>query len=615
MVMTIRALSGNLLHTTYRFALLLPLLLVTLLTGCSTTNINNLHQHTVVSTPIEKKYYHVDIPSFDGTTIKATVFQPALNSYESAPLIIHAHGFGTWRMKGKVGLHGTFMVHGKAGLKAWDEGYWVISIDHRGFGASGGKVGLMNPDVEVRDASAVVDWAVDNLPRLSFDDRSERDPKIGMLGESYGGQMQLLASIKDPRIDAIIPMTTWHNLGEALAPNGHLKSFWTMIFFGAGTLSSRFDMNEVYKKEYMASMGGTITPELQEFLYKRSMAAFCEQGEYIQADALFIQGFRDTIFPLNHALDNHACAKLGKNAKSGKPVDTRLLVMQGGHLLPTQKWTGLPIFNTEKTIHCEDQQIGLTQVMVDWFDAKLKGKAEKVAHVPELCMTQDYDEGIVTDALPVGGEEIIVERNTVRPGFSGLLEVIARPFDWVTSIPKSMLGNEKLLSEIEADSKQRGGLIRPAFMPLKVADKKGVLVGIPTAELYLESENDEATVFAAIGIKKPNSNQVRIISEQVIPLVGRGYHTVDLPGMSSSIERGDAIGLVVYGTSVQYFLNRSYMPSETTVSGLVSLPLLRKSGSQYVAYSSPDPIQNIAANDVVISEDENALSAVSLPNE
>lgn len=589
------------------FLLFLPLLI---LSGCTTTKIQDLHQDTVVSTPIEKKYYHVDIPSFDGTKIKATVFQPELKAYESAPLIIHAHGFGTWRMKGTVGLHGTFMVHGKAGLKAWDEGYWVISLDHRGFGASGGKVGLMDPDIEVKDAIAIIDWAVDNLPRLSYDDRSARDPKIGMLGESYGGQMQLLASIQDPRIDAIVPMTTWHNLSEALAPGGHLKSFWTMIFFGAGTLSSRFDMPEVYKSEYLASMKGTITPELDAFLYRRSMAAYCNREQYIQADALFIQGFRDTIFPLNHGLENFSCAKLGTNGKTGEPIDTRLLVMQGGHLLPTQRWTGLPIFNTEKKIHCEEQEIGLTQVMVDWFDAKLKGMPEKVSHVPELCMTQDYDGGIVTDALPVGGEDIIVESNTVRPGVSGLLEVIARPFDWVTSIPKSMFGNEKLLSEIEADSKQRGGLIRPAFMPLKVADKKGVLIGIPTAELYIDSENDEATVFAAIGIKKPNSNQVDIISEQVMPLSGRGYHTINLPGMSASIERGDAIGLVVYGTSVQYFLNRSYVPSKTSVSGMVSLPLLRKSGTEYVAYSAPEPIQNVASNDVVY-QDETALNTTN----
>jgi ABC-2 type transport system ATP-binding protein len=227
-------------HALQKTVLAVVSLLSISLVGCSTVDIHQLHADTDRSTPLEQRYYHVDIPSFDGTLLKATVFQPALHSYERAPLVIHSHGWATWRMKGKVGLHGTFMVHGKAGLKAWEQGYWVISFDHRGFGSSEGKVNIMDPDIEVKDAIAVIDWAAENLPRLAFDDVEANDPKVGMLGESYGGQMQLLASIQDPRIDAIVPMTTWHDLSEAIAPGGHVKSFWSTIFFGFGTLTSFF---------------------------------------------------------------------------------------------------------------------------------------------------------------------------------------------------------------------------------------------------------------------------------------------------------------------------------------------------------------------------------------
>ncbi len=342
-----------------------------------------------------------------------------------------------------------------------------------------------------------------------------------------------------------------------------------------------------------------MTPELKALLYDRSMAKYCNEGQYPQADALFIQGFRDTIFPLNHAIMNHACTQKGFNANRNRPNDSRLLVMQGGHLLPTQKWTGLPIFNTEKTIHCEDQEIHLKDVMVDWFDAKLRGQPEKVAHVPQLCMTQDYKTGIVAQDIPVGGEPIALEKSSIRPGVAGMFEVVARPIDWLTGLPKSMLGREKMLTEIEKTAKSKGGLLRPAFIPLKVADKEGVLAGVPTAELYLDSEKENVTLFAAVGVKKPNSNKIKILSEQVLPISGRGYHTTHLPGMSGNIERGDVVGLVVYGTNGQYFLNRTYAMNKTEVSGTVNLPLLRKAGNQYVAYSSPVALDNVAANDAV----------------
>ena len=568
-------------------------------TGCSTVKMSELHLETNQHSSIESRYYDVNIPSFDGTIIKATVFQPELMPYEEAPLLIHAHGWGTWRMKGTVGLHATFMMHGKAGLKAWRKGYWVISIDQRGFGASQGKVNVMDPDVEVKDAMAVIDWAVEHLPKLAFDDRATRDPKVGMLGESYGGQLQLLASTRDPRIDAIVPMTTWHNLAEAIAPNGHLKSFWTTLFFGLGSLTSGFDMHpDLMNPKHMKTIWGKMTPEMQSFLYDRSIAKACDQQRYPQADTLLIQGFRDTIFPLNHAVDNFDCAQQGVDPATQQPNDVRLLVMQGGHLLPTQKPTGMPIYNTERVIHCEDKAIDLSQVMVDWFDAKLLNQTDKLSDIPALCMTQDYKSGIVSDTLPIGGESIAVHKHEIRPGVAGLFEVVAKPIDWVSSIPKRLFSRDKPLAEIENRTKPTGGVFRPAFVPLKIADRTGVITGIALADLLIESKNEDVTLFAAIGIKKPDRNGVRVISEQVQPLSGRGFHAAQLPGVSSNIERGDVIGLVVYGTSTQYFLNRSFGPWKTEISGTVELPLLRKSGDGYVAYSSPDPmIDNIAANE------------------
>lgn len=570
--------------------------------GCSTVQVDELHALTTESTLISKRHYDVKIPSFDGTLLKATIFQPELLPHQRAPLILHAHGWGTWRMKGTVGLHATFMAQGKAGIKAWEKGYWVISFDQRGFGGSEGKVNIMNPEVEVQDAIAVIDWAAEHLPRLAYDDEIHQDPKIGMLGESYGGQLQLLASIYDSRIDALIPMTTWHDLSEAIAPDGHVKSFWTSLFFGLGTLTSGFDLEgELYQKKYLKTLLGKMTPEMRELLYDRSMASYCDSERYPQADILFIQGFRDTIFPMNHAMKNLACAEKGFNYKRQGKNDARLLVMQGGHILPTQKFTGLPIFNTEKEIHCENERLNLADVMVDWFDAKLLDHHDKVASVPKLCMTQDYASGISIEKVPVGGEKIMVENHAIRPAVAGMFEVVARPFDWLAGLPKKLFAHEKPLVEIERDSTSKGGLLRPAFIPLKIADREGYLSGVAIADLLVESRKKHVTLFAGLGIKKPDSQRITLLSEQLQPFSGRGYHSTELPGMSSRLERGDVIGLVVYGANSQYFLNRSFSTAKAEISGTIDLPLMRRSGDEYVAYSSPEPmIDNVASRNIAL---------------
>ncbi|MES2664390.1 MAG: CocE/NonD family hydrolase, partial [Pseudomonadota bacterium] len=132
--------------------------------------------HTPVRTDFEPhsaallkaRYFSVDIPSFDGTRIRATVYQPALAPKDTAPVIIHAHAFGFFRMSQPKSLYGRYLYTGKTAIEAWRQGYWVISYDQRGHGASGGKIGLMDPEFEVRDLSYIIDWIENNIPRLSY---------------------------------------------------------------------------------------------------------------------------------------------------------------------------------------------------------------------------------------------------------------------------------------------------------------------------------------------------------------------------------------------------------------------------------------------------------------
>ncbi len=45
------------------------------------------------------------------------------------------------------------------------------------------------------------------------------DPRVAMIGASYGGEVQFAAAEQDPRIDALISIITWNSLAYSLAPN------------------------------------------------------------------------------------------------------------------------------------------------------------------------------------------------------------------------------------------------------------------------------------------------------------------------------------------------------------------------------------------------------------
>lgn len=45
------------------------------------------------------------------------------------------------------------------------------------------------------------------------------DPRVGVTRASYGGALALLLAGYDDRVDALVPVITWNDLGQALFPN------------------------------------------------------------------------------------------------------------------------------------------------------------------------------------------------------------------------------------------------------------------------------------------------------------------------------------------------------------------------------------------------------------
>jgi ABC-2 type transport system ATP-binding protein len=138
------------------------------------------------------------------------------------PAVLLAHGFGGSKDD----------VRGQAESLA-RHGYAVLTWSARGFGRSGGSIGLNAPDAEVADVSRLVDWLAAR-PEVRLD--APGDPRVGISGVSYGGAVSLLAAGYDHRIDAIAPRETYWNLSDALFPDDVYKKLWSGIFFSTGSV-------------------------------------------------------------------------------------------------------------------------------------------------------------------------------------------------------------------------------------------------------------------------------------------------------------------------------------------------------------------------------------------
>lgn len=512
------------------------------------------------SEPLKQDYFQVKITTHDGKELAATVYQPNLAPGQTAPLVIATHGFGGFRAKRPLSIYGKTMITGEAALAAWKQGYWVVFYDQRGWGESDDIVHMLDPEIEIRDVSTVIDWSLKHLPAIA---KVNNEWAIGMIGESYGGGAQTIASFSEPRLKALVPVATWHNL-NAIAPSKHMKTNWGANLFVFGGMSSGFDIGFMLKKPMRSGFSGTINFDTTQWLYDRSPAKYCDEGKSPQADALFVHGFRDSLFPMQEALDNQECFERGGN-------DARLLAIQGGHILPwpVQKWSGKPLFNTEENIHCGEYEGKLVDTIVAWWDEKLKG-SETI--VPDLCITLDEDTGLAAQTFPQESETFMVPSSKVTIPLAGMFEWLMIPMDQGFDIGRKIWwpGADRRFLQ------PNGGFGRPKFIPLYIAHDNEVLSGIPSINISLNGTASKRSTrtFVGVGVQRANSRRVWVASEQLTPLPKKGRYQQELPAVSTHLKDGDRVGLVVYGYTWQFMTNPSYWGSNAMIQGEATLPII-----------------------------------------
>ena len=283
------------------------------------------------------------------------------------PAVLLAHGFG--ETKDDVRSEAEDLAQA---------GFAVLTWSARGFGHSTGQIRLDSPDYEVKDVEQLVTWLA-RQPRVLLDHPG--DPRVGIVGASYGGGIALLAAAYDHRIDAVVAQSTWNNLATALFPNGAgsgpangvFKRQWAGLLFNQGSagfgaaaqgsapgqaagpgrgggagqallpgadsrsaLCGRFQPQICAIYQQVAATGRP-TPQAISLLLRSSPASVAGR---MRAPTLLVQGENDSLFGLGQADANYRALR-----RNGAPVG--MVWFAGGHDGGDQETTRVESLTTQ----------------------------------------------------------------------------------------------------------------------------------------------------------------------------------------------------------------------------------------------------------------------------
>jgi ABC-2 type transport system ATP-binding protein len=279
----------------------------------------------------------------DGSAVSLDVSVYGQSGGGRHPAVLLAHGFGGTKES----------VAGEA-KDLQERGYVVVTWTARGFGRSGGRIHLDDPKYEVADARTLVDLAA---KRTDVQLDAPGDPRIGVMGASYGGALALLLAGSDPRVDGVVAAMTWNDLSQAFFPQaavtgpsptpagraavatpGPFKQDWASNFFmsalapaaaGQGARAGecgRFDPT-ICRLFVETAQTGTPSEQLLTLLQAHSPKTVANR---ITAPTLLIQGMTDSLFGLDQS-DATARALAGR----GTPLAIRW--SDGGHDGPSSR--------------------------------------------------------------------------------------------------------------------------------------------------------------------------------------------------------------------------------------------------------------------------------------
>jgi ABC-2 type transport system ATP-binding protein len=491
----------------------------------------------------------VKLTSFDGRVIYVH-FMPArgLRAGHDAPTVLNGPGLG---LPGSTALDvwaDTLLPNDVIGVGALrDAGYNVVTWDPRGEWRSEGIMHLNSPDLEGRDVSAIISW-VASLPEVKLDEKN--DPRIGMVGASYGGGIQLATAAIDHRIDAIVPTIAWNNLVDVLFPRGAVNSSWGTLLPSVLVLTSAREHPRILP---VAIMGVLFGIAQQSDIDLVTELGYQDQIRNITAPTLLIQGTVDTLFPLSQA---DAVAGSLINAEAMKVV-----WYCGGH------GTCLSDYN--------DGRVVIDRTL-DWLDHYVKGDGS-VGTGPQfewVDQNGDWHSAPTYPAQPEPDSTPIVAsstKHTTLPFIPFLFGSGPNPLILTRGPIAALLG---LPSPTEA--------INAANLHVPDATTLTHVVGAPQLTLTYSGTGNAKHVYAQIVDDKTGL----VLGNQVtpIPVVLDGATqtvTISLEQVAHTLQPGQSVTVQIVTSAVK-FLN-FYQYGAITVEGMrIELPTLEDTAASQV---------------------------------
>ena len=405
------------------------------------------------------------------------------------------------------------------------------------------------------------------------------DPRVGMVGGSYGGQVQFAAAAVDPRVDTIVPIITWSDLSYSMAPNntsqtsgvqtstpGAAKLVWALGFSGKGmadgVTNAAGDPGRligcpnfaffVCPALVTAAATGTLDAATTASLRRASVSSYVSK---VTIPTLVIQGENDTLFNLNEGIANY-------RALQDQGTPTKMIWFSGGHSGPNA-----PGELSFKAPNPDTEHV--TRRVSDWLDHYLKGSS--VGTGPEFAYFRDWVPytGIATPAYgsastyPVGtATKYYLSGSVLTTNPVGLAAGTQSFVTPVAGIPTSIDPFDVFGSSVPLPETDLPGTT--ASWTTAALTKNVDVVGSPSLRLQVSSPTAALTqgldasgklvVFVKVLDVDPAGKATLIrnlIAPVRVPDVGQPF-TVTLPAIAHRFATGHQLRLVVAGGSTNY---------------------------------------------------------------
>jgi ABC-2 type transport system ATP-binding protein len=489
-------------------------------------------------------------------------------------------------------------------------GYAVLSYSGLGFGGSGCKITLDDPDYDGRAGSQLVSF-LGGAPGIGFIDAAHSqpvapidfivhdatdhagqarsyDPRVGMWGGSYGGQVQFAVASQDPRVDVLNPQITWNDLSYSLGPNntgqtttpGATKSTWAAAFSAIGIFDgAQYAANDPQRLVGCPNFADFVCPALVTgastgYLQPSAVAALrhASVSQYlskITIPVLLDQGEVDTLFNLNESVASY-------QALRAQHTPVALIWRYNGHSGGTPSAAGA------------SYEAGRIQA---WFDHYLKGSP--VSTGPAFAYYRDWDGTVGTsNSYPVGSTRRYYLSQTNLVASPAAIQAGSQSF--VTppaGAPSSLGGLDAVGSQVSLPLDAPDQNVPGSFASWTSAPLTSPLtvVGIPSLTVQLSAPAAAATqaggpagqlvLFGKLYDVSPDGSQ-QLINGLVAPVrvadVTRPVH-LTLPGIAHRFAAGHRLALYLAGGDPNY--RGGLIPTPVTVSTgpsgqLLSLPVL-----------------------------------------